>query len=211
MNDRPQVSFYKANGVKAVVVMDDAGFILARALLWIDCEDEDGNKVSFVDRIYGPPSEAQAIRRWAKTNGYCYGAHGELTYPDGRYEGNVCLRYKLTDPYHGRYPYIDTMTNLDLRGGWAYSYEPGVHTDYADLTDGTLEGWFCDECGEFLGDLGRSRLGYFCEHCLDNFAYKIQGEWYRSRETTKCKCCGERIVKGNDCHACKGAYVESIS
>lgn len=139
MTGTPYVDFYKKNGVKAVATVEENGQILSRALLWENCEDEKGEKISFVDVVYGPPSHRNAIVEWAFKNGYYFYGLGVLQSKDGE-EKKAKLRYKLPCPDCECYPYIDTMYYIDMENGYAQNF----HQDEcfcADSTDGVLQGY----------------------------------------------------------------------
>lgn len=195
MTDRPYTKFYQENGIKAVAALNDNGQILARALLWDDCEVKDTKEVvTLVDYIYGPPSERDAITRWAHKNGYYVGGYQEFIGPDGK-NRTLLVRKRLPNPLIGTYPYFDTMKHLDLENGWIYNYST-EDTDYGGSTCGRLENWFCSNCGDFIGKRTKLRVSCMCEKCLKKHCQLIDGNWYYDRETFVCLVCKERKAKG---------------
>lgn len=89
------------NQISMSILVDGDNRLLARAIVWTL---PDGTRLQ--DRIYGNESGQQALRKWAKDNDI------KSIYPRGG-DGAVV---HLENPWHGSYPWTDTMVYLTSEG-----------------------------------------------------------------------------------------------
>lgn len=139
MNDMPCVSFYEyCPGVGLLVLLDEAGSILGRALLW---EDESRRKI--MDRVYFVyDKDYYKFVRWADEMGYYYKKDnsGYENFIKSGSREKIFTRVKIMNAFlfpDEEYPYMDTFCYI--KDDWAYNYEPdGVYWKFIN-TDGTYD------------------------------------------------------------------------
>lgn len=121
--------------IKMLVLLDDYGKVLGRALLWnIECED--GN-FTFMDRVYTHDDrDVFHFKDWANKNGFAYKYKQSWNTPYiFQSKGSVFKKkmsieipnweYKLQDDMGG-YPYFDTFKWMDIDNGKFFNYLPTI-------------------------------------------------------------------------------------
>jgi hypothetical protein len=129
-------NMYEDNGLEMLVMLDDNGYLLGRALLW---KSEDKK---IMDRIYTINDEDYLFyfTFWADTNDYFYKKRqnwsNTLQFIKQGKEYELYLQYKLKIWHYSYYPYIDTFKWVDFDAGILYNYRPNhfkESNDYAVL------------------------------------------------------------------------------
>lgn len=114
------------NKVKLLVMLNEDGGLMGRALLW----DFDTNKI--MDRIYTIADEEFVFqfKKWATDNGYLY--KSEQNWYNTLFFENLStekkelkLEIKLDNSQFRRYPYVDTFKFFDEEKGLLLNYLPG--------------------------------------------------------------------------------------
>lgn len=125
------------NKVKMLVMLNDVGGLMGRALLW----DFDTNKI--MDRIYTIADEEFAFqfKKWATDNGYLY--KSEQNWYNTLFFENLStakqelkLDIKLDNSSFRRYPYVDTFKFFDEEKGLLLNYLPGGYFKTLCASDG---------------------------------------------------------------------------
>lgn len=100
----------------------DGGKLIARALLWEDCEDSSGNKYKVMDRIYTVyDHDVITFKMWGKENGYLpkseQSSRSERYFDTINGQSSIKLTTKLDVHKHTHYPYLDTFKFYDSENG----------------------------------------------------------------------------------------------
>ena len=110
--------YTKNAGIKMLILLDDTGKLSARALLWENVTDVNGNVYKVMDRIYSVHGhDVNFLKDWAKENGYIYKT--EQSSKSERYftmNDNLVkldLSVKLDNWKFHYYPYLDTFKFFD--------------------------------------------------------------------------------------------------
>lgn len=129
--------------VKMLINTDSDGKLKSRALLWENCEDQSGNKVKVMDRIYSVyDHEVAKFKKWACDNGYIHkkdqSAKNERQFitPDG--PCRLSLKVNLENWKFRLYPYIDTFKFLDYKRGFVYNCDNQEHDFVLIQNNGSL-------------------------------------------------------------------------
>lgn len=139
MNDVPYVSFYQyCPSVKLLVLLDEEGAILGRALLWTDLEGRN-----IMDRVYFVyDKDYYKFIRWADENDFYYKKMntGLTKFIKRGKEETILTGVKILDVFgfpDEEYPYMDTFSYVHK--DVAYNYEPkGTYWRFMN-TDGTYD------------------------------------------------------------------------
>ena len=96
--------------------------VKARALLWEEVEDIDGNKAKFMDRIYTIfDSDVYIFKSWARENGYLSKVYQNARSQDlidlHGSDTNMSLSVILDNHSLQYYPYLDTFQFYDQKSG----------------------------------------------------------------------------------------------
>jgi hypothetical protein len=110
--------------IKMLVMLDDDGFLMGRALLW----NFDDYKV--MDRIYTINDDElpYQFKKWAGEHGYMYKYeqkwNNTLFFEMGGKKIEKKFSIKLPNWKYDRYPYLDTFKFMDMKRGVLYNYIP---------------------------------------------------------------------------------------
>lgn len=166
MRDCDAVEVYATNDVCVAYMEDDAGVVIARAVV---CKNPDLGL--HYDTVYG---NKDAIIHKLQ----------ECGYTKGSLQG-CRLLHKVNNDGVIVMPYVDHTYTVDLVDGYM------VLTEYGEYgcqgTDGTVEQSICCNCGE----RGHSDDGcwseyhdeHFCDTCFDDAHTLIDGNWYAHEST----------------------------
>lgn len=186
--------WYTMIGAKIAYLKDERNKLLARALLWDDCEwisgGKQGTTFKFMDRIYGNEASTALMKEWAHENGYGYKmsqdshsinlifkeSKGTATSDHFRWTKRIAKFSKYS-------PYLDTVIYLNKKTGCLQTKSE----DYTIQLQSTSAGCFqnltvCPNCGGVVYRMellsGRSIKG--CAYCL-SVVTDYQGRQYHVR------------------------------
>ena len=109
--------------IKLLIMLDQKGFLLGRALLW-------NIEPKIMDRIYTIDDEEYSwhFKNWADTNGYLYKKeqkwNNTLYFESKGKTSFLELSVKLKNFKYHKQPYLDTFKFLDQETGTFYNYIP---------------------------------------------------------------------------------------
>lgn len=114
--------YTKNNNIKMLILLDNDGKLSARALLWDNVTDKDGNTYKVMDRIYSfHDHDVNFFKDWAKENGYIYKleqtAKSEKFFVVNGIEVELILTIQLENWSMKYYPYLDTFKFFDDQYG----------------------------------------------------------------------------------------------
>jgi hypothetical protein len=127
--------------VKLLVLLNDNGGLLGRALLW----NVGGRKI--MDRIYTTADEdfVYPFKKWATENGYLY--KSEQNWYNSLFFENLTttkkeirIDFKLNNFEFSRYPYVDTFKFLNTETGVLSNYIPEGYFNTLCSSDGSKYG-----------------------------------------------------------------------
>lgn len=118
-NCQVYLNIYRDNPetIKMLVMLDSAGMVLGRALLW-----EQG-EIKIMDRIYSVDDEECQFhfKKWADSNNYWYKREQKWNNTLNFESNGEVLKKEITielkNSEHRRYPYMDTFKFLDIDNG----------------------------------------------------------------------------------------------
>jgi len=144
---------------KLLIFLTDDGQLRARALLWENVVDKDGNSYKVMDRIYSIyDHDIFLFKSWAKENGYItkleQSAKAEQLFEVDGKGTKLKLKIKLNNWQLNDYPYLDTFKYFDLYNGWLSNTESFVHQYKLVQCDGSVEREECinDDYNEEYND-----------------------------------------------------------
>lgn len=203
------VSNYNTVRGLRIAYMTKENNLIARALLWHDVKDNNGNVFKFMDRIYGTESNIESFKEWAFDNGYFHKV--DQSYSNETLinsDGLRIKRYRLEDAFQREpeyMPYVDTMCNYSADENRLYCYGTRIDDEYYCLqnTDGEMEPanndedyFYCESCGSrehndnsyYMEDTQR----YLCESCagsyLDHRYIRVDGYYEETVEVMVSGC-----------------------
>jgi len=165
--EQQKMEFYKNNGIKIVVLLDDKNKIMARALLWPDCIVSNRVKTkTMMDRVYTCDDRFFPVyKEFAKRNNFIQRNISGNT--KTFFEQNSIKEYRLSKPLTNiqwKLPYADTMYKLYYENKIIANY--GREGEVVELrsTDGqfphlnpnlvrevfSAEGWLEKEEGTYI-------------------------------------------------------------
>ena len=173
--------------------------LLFRALLW-QAKDNEGNDVTFLDRIYGNDATNIALIEMAKENGWAWRSFGtsSIIYND------KCINLQVpisNDAFayledEGS-PYVDSLIYLTQgRDGWTLSnYLSGDYTLQSCDGRAVNTGETCSRCGDRIseGDICWADDCIYCQSCFDD-------------SYTYCGHCSDAIHNDNIIYTADGHY-----
>jgi len=166
------------------------GTLLFRALLW-ECETEEGEKIKFLDRIYGSEAVNNKLIEYAQEQEWAWRSFGNCTvFYKGNFTNVKCKIPLKAFEYLEQEgsPYVDTLCRLNKRGDewWLSNYLCNYDYSLTECDGGAVTSRYsCYECGDSIAEDGiwEAHGDRYCQHC------------YNSR-FTECEHCGE--VMDND-------------
>jgi hypothetical protein len=129
---------------KMLVFLTDTGELRARAILWENVQDQNGETYKVMDRIYSIyDQDVYLFKSWAKENGYIYkmqqSASNELFFEKDGLPFSYNLSIKLDKYLFGYYPYLDTFKYFDIKNGIIYNHH-NIKASYKLVqSNGSLE------------------------------------------------------------------------
>jgi formylmethanofuran dehydrogenase subunit E len=163
-----------------MLLIQKNGLLEGRAILW-NLENENGDPVKFMDRIYGTTETVELFKKWAVKEGYVYKV--DQVYTSNKYTNGVetyteNLKF-CNDVVYEFYPYMDTMQYIDEEGN-LYMYSTCDTVRNLQNTNGNPAGIACSQCGEIHDDddLYYTNEGYVCSHCIRDFVWIESEEEY---------------------------------
>lgn len=133
-----------SNNCKLLIYLDDSDKLIARALLWFDCQDEFGNSYNVMDRIYSIYDHNQELfKKWAQENGFLHkkeqsSKSERLFIKDGEIT-KLNLKIKLETNRINYFPYLDTFKYYNHFKGLLFNYESINYSYILTRNDGLLE------------------------------------------------------------------------
>ncbi len=127
--------------VKMLVMLDDFGRLMGRALLW------DFESYKIMDRIYTTSDEELQFyfKKWATDSGYLHKSSQNwfdtLNFEQvgqKRQELKLCIKINMLD--YRRFPYMDTFKFMESSTGYLYNYMPEGHFVTLCSSDGSSHG-----------------------------------------------------------------------
>ena len=219
MVGRDRHSFYEdAVDAKAAYLLDCDGYVLARAILFTDVKDEDGNKWRLLERQYSKESNEVLKRllvdlciKGGYIDGYKQIGAGcsesrAFVANDGTSLADKKFSIQCELGTYDTLSYQDSFKFYDYDRDIAYNY-PDLSYDYClDTTDLNLEGdddddQAYDEYHDYNCD--ETRICYYHGQeisvdvdNLEDFIYiERLNEYHHEEDCTQCDTCGEWLVK----------------
>lgn len=218
MVGRDRHSFYEdAVDAKAAYLTDPEGYVLARAILFTNVKDENGNKWRLLERQYAKESNEVLKRllvdlciKGGHIDGYkqigagcsearAFVANDGASLADKKFSIRCELGLSDTLSYQDSFKFYDYDNNV------AYNYSDS-HFDYClDTTDLNLEGddeddSEYDEYHDYNCD--ETRICYYHGEeisvdvdNLEDFELCEDGEYHHHEDVTQCDQCGKWIVR----------------
>jgi hypothetical protein len=136
--------------VKMLILLADDGKLRARALLWENVIDKDGNTYKVMDRIYSIYDHDMFLfKGWAKENGYItkleQSAKSEVLFDISGQVTRLELKIKLNNWDMKDYPYLDTFKYFDISDGWLSNTMNFKHQYKLVQCDGCVERQIIEE------------------------------------------------------------------
>jgi hypothetical protein len=225
MVGRERHSFYE-NSVeaKAAYILDKDGYVLARAILFTDVRDEDGNKWRLLERQYSRESNEVLKRllvdiciKGGYIDGYKQiGAGCSESRAFVAIDGTPLADKKFSIRCHLEtsdvLSYADSFKFFAYDRQIAYNYHEAPHDYCLDTTDYNLDVDYDDEDEDELeydeyhdGDVEHTTRVYYhgneiyCDSDdLDDFVWiDSLSEYHHQEDVTQCDACGEWLVREN--------------
>ena len=142
---------------KMLIFLSDDGTLRARALLWDNVLDKNGNVYKVMDRIYTVyDHDTFLFKSWAKENGYItkleQNAKTEIFFDVNGQSMLLELKIKLSNYNLDYYPYLDTFKYFDLYGGYLCNSPNFIHQYKLVQSDGSLERELVEDDGYYDHD-----------------------------------------------------------
>ena len=199
-----------------MVILKNNNGLIGRALLWVDVETREGEKITVLDRIYGNSDTIEKFKKFAQKKGfYCkhrqnYNSPKELEFNGEYVEKEFDIYLETNFDY---YPYTDTMYYLhdDRLSNWDH------HGSRLDCTDGYSndDRVYCEHCENYYNEDEMYYIdGYHCcESCTnDNFTYIDNRDEYVNNDYVQyCHKCDmyhheDDILNFNNGDICKDCF-----
>lgn len=218
-------SFYSdAVAAKAAYLLDIDGYVLARAILFTDVFDQDGNKWRLLERQYSRESNEVLKRllvdlliKGGHIDGYkqigagcsesrAFVANDGTSLSDMKF--SISCELNTSDILS----YQDSFKFYDYDNSIAYNYPDAPHNYELDTTDYNLDGEYDDDDDEDDDDEYDDYHDYRCAETqlcyyhgnevyvdVDNLGdfIEIDGDYYHTDDCTQCDQCGEWLVKSD--------------
>ena len=219
MVGRDRHSFYEdAVDAKAAYLLDCDGYVLARAILFTDVKDEDGNKWRLLERQYSKESNEVLKRllvdlciKGGYIDGYKQIGAGcsesrAFVANDGTSLADKKFSIQCELGTYDTLSYQDSFKFYDYDRDIAYNYPDSSYDYCLDTTDLNLEGdddddQAYDEYHDYNCD--ETRICYYHGQeisvdvdNLEDFIYiERLNEYHHEEDCTQCDACGEWLVK----------------
>lgn len=112
----PYFTVYTDNpNVSLLILLNDEGKLMGRAIVWNGVEMEDGKKITFMDRIYyNSEAEVELFKTFAKRKNWWFKvvqSHRDSTISNGTISYSDMLKFELPNVGWSRIskPYLDTL------------------------------------------------------------------------------------------------------
>lgn len=139
------MNLYARNkNIKMLILLDDNGQLSARALLWDNVFDKEGNNYKVMDRIYSVyDHDVNFFKDWAKENGYIYkaeqSAKTEKFFIVNDVRTKLYLNVQLDEWRLEYYPYLDTFKFFDYHKGVLHNNDMSSFQFILTQANGALE------------------------------------------------------------------------
>lgn len=204
---------------KAAYLLDIDGYVLARAILFTDVRDENGNKWRLLERQYSKESNEVLKRllvdlciKGGYIDGYKQIGAGcsesrAFVANDGSSLADKKFSIKCELSLSGTLSYQDSFKYYDYDNEVAYNYPEASYEYCLDTTDLNLEGDDDDDDQDYDEyhdyDCDETRICYYHGNAisvdvdnLEDFVWiNSEDEYYHRDDVTQCDACGEWIVK----------------
>lgn len=221
MVGRDRHSFYEESvDAKAAYLLDQDGYVLARAIIFTDVIDQYGKKWRLLERQYSKESNEVLKRllvdlciKGGHIDGYkqigagCSEARAFVA-NDGTSLSDKKFSIKCELDRYDTLSYQDSFKYFDYDNDIAYNY-PECPYDYClDTTDINLDGdadddddMAYDEYHDY--DCPEVRVCYYhgqeinvdVENLEDFIWLESEGEYYHHEDVSQCDCCGKWVIK----------------
>lgn len=129
---------------KMLIFLNEDGSLRARALLWEEVIDRNGNIYKVMDRIYSIyDHDVFLFKSWAKENGYItkldQSAKSEVFFDINGQPITLEMKIKLSKWKLNYYPYLDTFKYFDIYSGHLTNTPNITHQYKLVQCDGSLE------------------------------------------------------------------------
>jgi hypothetical protein len=139
----PYFSIYALNPevCQMLLMFDNKGSLLGRALLWNTVDTETGKEVKAMDRIYciNDDKNIHYFKEWADENGYVARKNQKwfdcLRFESHGNETKLKLSIKIKDTEYKYFPYVDTFKFWDIKNGILSNFLPADTTYIKVLAD----------------------------------------------------------------------------
>lgn len=223
MVGRDRHSFYEESvDAKAAYLLDIDGYVLARAILFTDVKDENGNKWRLLERQYAKESNEVLKRllvdlciKGGYIDGYKQIGAGcsesrAFVANDGTSLANKRFSIRCELDTYDVLSYQDSFKFYDYDRNIAYNYADSCYSYNLDTTDYNLEGDDDeDDDGPNQWDDYHQYDAYETTLCylhgsevyvdsdnLEDFVWiESEGEYHHKDDVTQCDACGAWIVK----------------
>lgn len=219
MVGRDHHSFYEdAVEAKAAYITDKEGYVLARAIIFTNVRDEDGNKWRLLERQYAKESnevlkrtlidlliKAGEIDAYKQVGAGCSESRAFVA-NDGTSLSNKKFSIRCDLDTYDTLSYQDSFKYYDYDGNIAYNYADSRYDYNLDTTDLNLEGDYdddqaYDEYHDYNCD--ETRICYYHGQeisvdvdNLEDFVWiESHNEYHHHEDVTQCDTCGEWLVK----------------
>jgi len=207
----------------AAYLKNDKGEITARAIIFDEVYDEQGNKYRFLERQYSKEGndilkrtlvdaciKAGAIDIYKKVGADCH-ASTSIVDINGNDMSRKKFHIKCSAIWGDTLSYQDTFKWFDVNRGIAYNYDSCSYDTCLDITYGTVGGDEDDEpeddeyyddfheyyCSETTEVHVHGRI-YYCDvDNLGDFILWEDEEYHHKDDFDVCPICGERFLKDN--------------
>lgn len=221
MVGRDRHSFYEdAVEAKAAYITDKEGYVLARAIIFTDVRDEDGNKWRLLERQYAKESnevlkrtlidlliKAGEIDAYKQVGAGCSESRAFVA-NDGTSLSNKKFSIRCNLDTYDTLSYQDSFKYYDYDGNIAYNYADSRYDYNLDTTDLNLEGDYDDDDDQAYDEYhdyncDETRICYYhgqeisvdVDNLEDFIWIESHNEYHHHEDVTQCDACGEWLVK----------------
>lgn len=221
MVGRDRHSFYEdAVEAKAAYITDKEGYVLARAIIFTDVRDEDGNKWRLLERQYAKESnevlkrtlidlliKAGEIDAYKQVGAGCSESRAFVA-NDGASLADKKFSIRCDLDTYDTLSYQDSFKYYDYDGNIAYNYADSRYDYNLDTTDLNLEGDYDDDDDQAYDEYhdyncDETRLCYYhgqeisvdVDNLEDFIWIESHNEYHHHEDCTQCDACGEWLVK----------------
>lgn len=221
MVGRDRHSFYEDSvDAKAAYLLDQDGYVLARAIIFTDVTDQSGRKWRLLERQYSRESnevlkrllvdlciKGEYIDGYKQVGAGCSESRAFVA-NDGSSLADMKFSIKCKLDRYDTLSYQDSFKFFDYDNDIAYNY-PDCPYDYClDTTDMNLDGdsdddddMAYDEYHDY--DCPEVRVCYYhgqeinvdVENLEDFIWVESEGEYYHNEDVSQCDCCGKWVIK----------------